>query len=216
MRPMNFFGHACVAIVRSESPRFVLGTMLPDLASMASLRLGGLRDPELAAGVALHHHTDRLFHGAEAFRGLCESALRDLEGAGVARGAARAVGHVGSELLLDGVLSVDEHARATYARALELALRDRVEQEVGFEGDTSPVRLRRLLERLSEGPLPEGYRDVDFVYARLEGLLATRPRLALCPGDAVPVRSWLKKAARRLESDGAALLRHVRESVLRA
>jgi len=213
---MNFFGHACVAIARSDSPRFVLGTMLPDLASMASLRLGGMGDSELAAGVALHHHTDRLFHGAEAFRKLCESALRDLESAGVARGAARAVGHVGSELLLDGILSVDVHARATYARALEVALHDRIERDVGFQGAANPGRLRHVLERLSDAPLPEGYRDVDFVYARLESLLARRPRLSLCPGDGVPVRSWLEKAARRLELEGAALLDEVRESVLRS
>ena len=211
---MNFFGHACVAIVRSDSPRFILGTMLPDLASMASLRLGGLHDSELAAGVALHHHTDRVFHGAATFRGLCESALHDLERAGVARGTARAVGHVGSELLLDGVLCADEQARATYTRALEVALQDRVEKDVGFQGDANPDRLRRLLERLSGGPLPEGYRDVGFVSARLEGLLATRPRLSLRPGDAAPVRHWLEKAARRLELEGAALLGDVRESVL--
>jgi hypothetical protein len=213
---MNFFGHACVAIVRSDSPRFVLGAMLPDLASMASLRVSGLRDSELAAGVALHHHTDRLFHGAAAFRGLCESALRELEAAGVARGAARAVGHVGSELLLDGILSHDEHARVAYARALEVALRERIEHDVGFEGDTDPARLRHLLERLSEGPLPEGYRDVDFVFARLKGLLATRPRLSLAAGDDAPVRSWLERAARRLEHEGAGLLGEVRESVLRS
>jgi acyl carrier protein phosphodiesterase len=213
---MNFFGHACVAIARTDSPRFVLGTMLPDLASMASLRLGEIRDSELAAGVALHHHTDRLFHGAPAFRGLCESALHDLESAGVARGSARAVGHVGSELLLDGVLSVDQHARATYVRALAVALRDRVEQDVGFEGDANPGRLRRLLERLWEAPLPERYRDVAFVHTRLESLLAQRPRLSLCPADGVPVRSWLEKAARRLELQGAALLGDVRESVLRS
>jgi acyl carrier protein phosphodiesterase len=213
---MNFFGHVCVAIVRSDNPRFLLGAMLPDLASMASLRLGKLRDAELAAGVALHHHTDRLFHGAEAFRGLCESALQDLENAGVARGAARAVGHVGSELLLDGVLSADGPARTAYARALEVGLRERVEHDVGFEGDANPSRLRRLLERLSQGPLPEGYRDVDFVHARLEALLASRPRLSLAPGDSVPVRAWLEKAARSLEHQGSALLGEVRESVLRS
>jgi hypothetical protein len=72
------------------------------------------------------------------------------------------------------------------------------------------------LERLSEGPLPEGYRDVGFVHARLENLLASRPRLALGAGDGVPVRSWLEKAGRRLENDGAALLGEVRESVLRS
>lgn len=213
---MNFFGHACVAIVRSDSPRFVLGAMLPDLASMASLRLSGLCDSELAAGVALHHHTDRLFHGAQAFRGLCESAVHDLETAGVARGAARAVGHVGSELLLDGILSADEHARASYTRAIEAALHERIEEVVGFEGDTDPSRLRRLLERLAEGPLPEGYRDVDFVHARLQGLLATRPRLSLAPSDGAPVRSWLEKAARRLELEGAALLGEVQNSVRRS
>src|SRR5262245_49760363 len=102
---MNFFGHATVACARDAAPRFVLGSMLPDLAGMASLRIRGVHDPELERGVELHHATDRAFHGLPPFRAVCSAALTLLEPQGVSRASARAVGHVGAELLLDGLLS---------------------------------------------------------------------------------------------------------------
>lgn len=203
---MNFFAHAMIAHRRRDDPRFVLGAMLPDLASMASLRIPATRDPELAAGIALHHETDRSFHGCEPFRALCESALTQLEAAGVSRGAARAVGHVGSELLLDGILSYERATRAAYARALDAGLSDSLAADLGFPGGPGPERLRELLAWLADGPLPEGYRDVDFVGERLTRILARRPRLALRPADQPIVRQWLRWAAPQVERDASAML----------
>jgi hypothetical protein len=203
---MNFFGHATVACAQSEAPRFVLGAMLPDLASMAGLRIGAALDAELARGVALHHETDRLFHAAPPFRALCASALDTLEPQGVGRAQARAVGHVGSELLLDGLLSSDQRARAAYGRSLALAVDEGLEHTLVWKDDTDAGALRTMLARLLAAPLPEGYRDVGFVYDRLVTILGRRPRLALQPGDREPVHAWLCLAATSLERDADALL----------
>jgi hypothetical protein len=203
---MNFFGHATVAGLRSEAPRFVLGAMLPDLTSMAGVRIEDVGDSEVARGVALHHETDRAFHAAPPFQALCAGALETLEQAGVARGPARAVGHVGSELLLDGLLSHNRQARAIYARSLEVALADRLEQTVRFRSEADPARMRLLLQRLANAPLPEAYRDPALVCDRLFTILAHRPRLALQSGDRSAVELWLHGARRDLERDQAALL----------
>jgi acyl carrier protein phosphodiesterase len=207
---MNFFGHATVASMRSEEPRFLLGAMLPDFGSMAMTRLPAVLDPELARGVELHHETDRLFHAAPAFRVACASALTVLEPQGVARATARAVGHVGSELLLDGLLSFDERARAAYGRSLRFALDEHVEHRIDWKSAADAARLRTLFMRLDTAPLPEGYRDLDFVCDRLEYILARRPRLAMQPDDRVPVRAWLADAARHLEKQCDALLQALR------
>src|SRR6187431_2746251 len=103
--PVNFFGHAVMAALENDAPRFVLGAMLPDLTTMAGARLERVHDDEVAAGVAHHHEIDRAFHGCAPFVRMCASALEELEARGVSRAAARAVGHVGSELLIDGALS---------------------------------------------------------------------------------------------------------------
>lgn len=86
---MNFIGHAQVALWTSSSPAFVLGAMLPDFASMAGTRLAARLhssdEPELAAGVSLHHLTDEVFHGSAPFIALMQEAMDALTGRGVAR-----------------------------------------------------------------------------------------------------------------------------------
>jgi hypothetical protein len=203
---VNFFGHATVACMQSDAPRFVFGSMLPDLTSMAFIRIENVLDPEVARGIALHHETDRVFHGTAPFRALCESALQVLEQNGVSRASARAVGHVGSELLLDGVLSDDARVRAAYARALDVAIDERLESSMTWKGDADAERLRTLLRRLIGAPLPEAYRDPEFVCERLIAILARRPRLALSPRDHAPVRAWLNDAAQRVNADAAAII----------
>jgi len=192
--------------MQSDAPRFVLGSMLPDLTSMAFIRIEQVHDDEVARGIALHHETDRVFHSTAPFRALCESALRVLEGRGVSRASARAVGHVGSELLLDGVLSEDARVRAAYARAIEVAIEQRLEQHLSWKGEADAERLRALLLRLHGSPLPEAYRDPRFVCERLIAILARRPRLALVTRDHAPVREWLQNASVRVNADASAII----------
>jgi len=187
----------------------VLGAMLPDLCSMAGLRVQTVLDPELARGVDLHHETDRRFHAHPQFLALCSSALESLEARGVSRAAARAVGHVGSELLLDGLLSDDLHARAAYGRALQNAIESQLASQVVFKQDERPEALRRVLGRLATAPIPEGYRDAGFVCDRLEVILGRRPRLAMRAEDREPVLEWLGHAAERLASERGVILNAV-------
>jgi hypothetical protein len=207
---MNFFGHATVALQQSDDPAFVLGAMLPDLASMAGLRLLAPEDPELGRGIALHHETDRRFHAAPAFRTLCEWALSELERAGVQRGSARAVGHVGGELLLDGLLSRDRAAREGYQRVLEAVLGSDLPARVRFAGSAGEPALRPMLARLARAPVPDGYREVSFVCERLHAILSRRPRLALRASDAPLVESWLEGALPYLRSELDGILAAVR------
>jgi hypothetical protein len=203
---MNFFGHATVASMRSADPRFVFGAMLPDFCSMAAVRLDPVLDSELARGVALHHETDQVFHATAPFLALCASALATLEPEGVARGSARAVGHVGSELLLDGLLGEDGRARAAYTHSLEVALEARFERDLAFRAATDAAQLRKLLERLMHAPLPEAYREPVQVCDRLYAILARRPRLALRERDRLPVLRWLHTAAANLARDAPVIL----------
>jgi len=193
-----------LAARRSDDPRFVLGAMLPDLVSMAGVRIAQAHDPVLAAGIALHHETDAAFHGAPVFTELCRSAQEELQAAGVGRATSRAVGHVGAELLLDGILSYDEVARAAYSHAIERSVHDPMEGMLSLRGDATTQELQGLLARLHRAPLPQGYREPSFVLDRLQTILARRPRLAFQSGDLEPTALWLEKAKSQLEASGTA------------
>lgn len=187
---MNFFGHATVAGWLCSDPRWVLGAMLPDFASMCRARLRGAADPVVAAGIALHHATDDAFHGAPSFLALYASGTEALEAAGVGRGAARAVAHIGTELLLDGFLLDDEAACAAYLEAVALP-----HEPLGLAfRDQGAARFAELAARVREHGLPEDYRRPERVAARLEQILARRPRLALTPADRPAVVAHLERA----------------------
>lgn len=173
---MNFLGHAKVALWTGRpAPDFVLGAMLPDFASMAGLRLGEVAAQGVAAGVSLHLRTDDVFHAAPAFLALMQGAIDTLTGQGVARGPARAVGHIGVELLIDGELVREPEVGDAYLSALEAFAALPVDSFAGFA--TPPMQ--RLVKRLREHGIPYDYERPDAVAARLAQILAGRPRLAL-------------------------------------
>jgi hypothetical protein len=201
---VNFFGHATLALKQSDDPRFVLGSMLPDLVSMAGVRIAQAHDPVLAAGIALHHETDARFHSAAPFTELCHAANEQLQAAGVGRATARAVGHVGTELLLDGLLSFNEQASAAYKHTLEHSVREPMHDALSLRGEATTADLQTLLARLHRAPLPEGYRDPSFVLDRLQTILARRPRLAFQPTDLAPTLTWLTATKAHLEHHGTA------------
>lgn len=206
---MNFFGHAVVARWRSDDRRFLLGAMLPDFSAMLGLPVAQPAQRELQTGVDYHHATDAAFHGCEHFTRLCGGAIEQLTTGGVERGTARAVSHVGVELLLDGALSYDAAAVAAYKAALMRALEADLVHELAWPAERA-ARLQQGLTRLVAAPLPEGYRDPRFVVERLQVILARRPRLAIKPADMPRVTSYMNVLHHELSGVWPELLEQVR------
>ena len=116
---VNFVGHSFIAARTSGDPVFALGAMLPDFASMIGARLAKHDHVELAAGIADHHRTDDAFHGAPTFVRLCRDEALGLEALGLGWGASRAVAHVATELILDGLLLENDRIERGYLDAIE-------------------------------------------------------------------------------------------------
>ena len=180
---MNVFAHVAVAArwADPEPPdRFLLGAALSDLATFGGFRLlGRSPDPAVAAGMAFHHRTDDAFHQHPWFRSRSGAAAAALERAGLGRGAARACGHVGVELLLDGSLQAGEQDRDRFRRVLAGAGSD------GWRPLLAPLvderRRPDWLDHLdllaSPRDLPP-YEDPAAVARRLHAICQRRPRLA--------------------------------------
>ena len=208
---MNFFSHAVIAARRSEDPRWILGSMLPDFCSMAGLRLETVTgDAPLERGVAFHHTSDDAFHGAPIFVEMMETAREELEAEGLDDGPAMAIGHVGVELLLDGALVDQSGVSVGYRAAMEEAPHvGPLLRFVGVEVDPGEARWRSLATRLAAAPLPERYTEPGFVADRLIRILATRPRLAVRFGHEHLVHSWAKRAAPVVASRASELFAEV-------
>jgi hypothetical protein len=201
---MNFFSHAVVARRFSDAPEFVLGAMLPDFASMLGVRLGAVRHPTLERGVRFHHLTDRVFHELAAFETESREALRELRVLGVAKGPARAVAHVGVEILLDVTLGQSASAQSAYLSGLAAGRRPEVVASVAWP-DEARERLRELLENLARRGIVLDSSSPRIV-ERIRRTLARRPRLALDDGDSARVLTWVEGARGRVVSSAPALV----------
>jgi hypothetical protein len=206
---MNFFGHSVLAREEREEREFLLGSMLPDFFGMIRVRPRSLPAGALGEGISHHLRVDDAFHGAPIFLELMTATSASLEASGVRRGSARAVGHVGTELVLDALLAEDDEAVVAYRRALALQLRS-----LDVDDDARD-KLDRLLARLRshEGPVDAAPHALT---ARLEAAFAARPRLAL-DGHAVQVvERELETLKERVFARGHALLAEVRARMKRA
>lgn len=194
---MNFVGHIHIAdqcfdrqrVNRNaagdrRSPvadrgRYLFGAALPDFATIGRFQLTGPpTDPAVAAGVDMHHATDNAFHGSDWFRDHSQAVRADLESRGVNRGAARAVGHVGVELLLDGhLLASNDNLRSRAQHVLGLADDDQLELTGLVPGARRSDWLDHL-NRISSWPLPGDYHQPIAVAERLQRILRSRRRLA--------------------------------------
>jgi hypothetical protein len=210
---VNFFAHASVALWRSDDPRFLLGAMLPDLTSMLGFGVPSSSDPLLHEGIQFHHTTDAAFHGAGRFVAMCSDGVRSMSAVGMRRGSARAIAHVGIELLLDGRMSADEHARAAYGSALRSAVEERWSERLGLASEEQRTKMHQGLARLEHAPIPEGYKDPAFVVDRLQAILARRPRLALVPGEAEIAAEYIRSADVSLAESWRELLEQVRSGL---
>src|ERR1051325_9448351 len=108
--PVNFVGHIAAGLRVGDDRQptaFLVGTALPDFASMARTRLRPANG-SLAEGIALHHAIDHAFHAHDWFLDAERDVRDSLRADGLPDGAARACAHVGPELLLDGALLDDD------------------------------------------------------------------------------------------------------------
>jgi hypothetical protein len=174
---VNFVAHTAVAarVKGDDCAAVLMGAALPDFAAMMRVRLEGAHGP-LAAGIALHHTTDGVFHTAEWFLDLERSLRARFAGDGLPEGAARACAHVGPELLLDGALL----ERSSVAHAIGIVydeLGDPTMPVIELVDDTERERWRAHLVSLSTRLDPFGYQDPAIVAQRLYNVLRRRPRL---------------------------------------
>ena len=215
---MNFFSHAIIATRRSEDPRWILGSMLPDFVGMAGMRLASVTgDLPLERGVNFHHVSDDAFHGAPLFVQMQEDVREELERAGLDSGPAMAIGHVGVELLLDGYLVEQLGVIPGYRAAIEEAAHvDMLLSFHGLEPDEGRARWLRMAERLAVAPVPERYTEPGFVADRLIWILSSRPRLAVPFGREAMVYDWARRAAPEVAAMAEAVFAQVEDRLARA
>ncbi len=184
--------------------------MLPDLVGMAGLRLPrDLPVGPLAAGIAHHHATDAVFHADPTFIGLTQATLDRLSALGVPRGPARAVAHVGVEMLLDGELL--ENARVV--GAYEAALDELGSARALFVGHAERERWSSFEQRLRAHGTPYDYRNTDAVLARLIRIFKGRMRLAIEPPSERIVRSALPDLQRDVVARAPYLMANLRRQL---
>jgi hypothetical protein len=176
-------------------------------ASWAGLRLGSVQMDSIAQGVEFHHHCDRHFHRLEAFRSHEGWTLQHMLSAGLRRGPARGVAHVGVELCLDGALIGE--ADSLYLRALEEAS----ELEPQWQEPADAHRFRRLIERLREIGVPRGYQDPNVVTQRLLRILTPRPLLALADEEPARLQSAMPEVHSRVSADADSIMSALRTKI---
>jgi hypothetical protein len=213
---LNFFGHAAVATWRSRQPGFVLGSMLPDFASMIRARPPSALDTELTAGIRYHHQTDHVFHDAASFRQLTAEAFVALQAAGLGRGSARAVAHVGVEILLDAELAKDQVARDAYLAALSASHPEKLGQHIGWGDAGAQARFELLRHTLIRRGVAADDATPELVAYRLERALVGRPRLELGSGGVAIVEGWAASARQRIIEQAPGLMRELGDLLITA
>ena len=211
---MNFFGHAVIA-QRYETargqvrPEFVLGAMLPDFASMLRVRPPEVTEPVLASGARFHHATDDAFHGAESFLEFSRAASSYLSERGLSRGSARAVAHVGVELLLDGAFASKNAANEAYLSALDAALTISISSHINWGDSVYAARFQQLCHNLRQRGGSRADAPAELVAERLRNILADRPRLAMDEAGESVVRDWVVSARPRIVASADLVLSEV-------
>ena len=181
--------------------------MLPDFETMVRVPLIEVRDPDIQRGIDLHHRTDKAFHRAPTFLALCAHALDQLAGAGVRRGTARAVGHVGSEMFLDGWLAREPSHVDDYLAALDLE----VDDLLGWQDDGHAFS--KLHTRLTLWGAPRDYAEPSFVLQRLTDALRLRPALAVLEDESARVAEFMPSLQQMVERAAPELLHEVQDAL---
>jgi len=211
---VNFFGHTVLAVKRTADPAFVLGSMVPDFATMIRARPPRAEHAGIDGGMQFHWRTDEVFHRAPAFLTLSHRAFAWLSARGVRDGSALAVAHVGVEILLDASLADDECAQRAYRAALEGAAPDDLGRYMGWSNDEERERFGALRERLlARGAIIADIAP-DTVAERLRVVLANRPRLSLDDASIPAVRDWARIAHPEIRTEAPTLIQHLTAQLL--
>jgi hypothetical protein len=189
---VNFVGHIAVGVSSGgDEPEFLVGSALPDFASMGRTRLRPPAPGALADGIALHHAADHAFHADPWFHELERDLRTDLLADGLPDGGARACAHVGVELLLDGELVRQREVADAVATVYE-QISDPSDAVVGLAAPQEKARWHEHLVAIPQRLDPAAYADPDVVGRRLHTITSRRPRLAFPSSmvDAVCVRLY--------------------------
>jgi hypothetical protein len=204
---VNFVGHIAIGMrSRRDAPdvEFLVGTALPDFASMARLHLAPDNGP-LGRGMALHHEADGVFHRHGWFLDL-ERELHDaLAADGLPRGGALACAHVGVELLLDGELVRDATTGAAVDGVFG-AIADPDAAVVATAPAPERMRWRDHLASVAARLDPRDYGNPESVAERLQRITARRPRLAFAPEHVPTVAERLAAVQPRIAADAAVVV----------
>lgn len=210
---MNFFGHAVVAAghfgaeqLAPELDRLCAGAMLPDFWSMLRLRRPRVLDASVARGVAFHHATDEVFHELVAFQRLSREAFSWLSERNLPRGPARAVAHIGIEMLLDEVMAREAGAQDAYRAALRVPLAPLLD----FADTAHAERLTKLQATLLERAALLVAPSAELLAERIARTLAGRPRLAVETQGHQLLGSWVTYTRPRVEAEAPEVLATLR------
>lgn len=213
---MNFFGHAALATHHFEAARpapspdelarLCAGAMLPDFLGMLRLGRPSVDDALVARGVAFHHRSDEAFHDLPPFLRLSRAAFAWLSERGLPRGPARAVAHVGVEMLLDEPLAAHPPSRAAYRAALALPLEGRLELPTTDQLARLTALRGALLERShgARNPSPE------VVAERIRRTLSGRPRLETDDVGQALLGEWVSHARPLVFAEAPEILARLR------
>jgi acyl carrier protein phosphodiesterase len=207
---VNFVGHIAVGAANADDDdaEFLVGTAVPDFASMARTRLRGAAPGTLADGITLHHATDRAFHADAWFLTLERDLRAGLLDDGLPDGGARACAHVGVELLLDGALVRERTVHDAVGRVYE-GIGEPSDAVVELATPQERVRWHEHLVGISRRLDPTSYGDADAVGRRLHTITSRRPRLAFPSSMVDAVSARLQALQPRIRDDAPTVLRRM-------
>lgn len=196
---MNYLAHGIRFLDR---PEFVAGTAVPDWLSVADRKVRfrpkqlepWRNDPdprlaELASGVWQHLEDDGWFHATRGFAEVtAELATRFREAIGPGDGfRCGFLGHIVTEMLIDGVLIDDEPQRLVeYYRVMDAIDPDFVEQSVNRMSAVPTDRLAQFVRLFQRERILVDYQDSRRLWVRLNQVLC-RVKLVPLPVTAIRV-----------------------------
>jgi len=194
---VNFVAHSHAALLCAGAGwEQAFGAALPDLASMAGTRVErSLLPPSVEEGVALHHRTDTAFHALEAFHTGSRQIRQALFRAGLPTGPARAVGHAGYELLLDGCLLTRPGVQEEFIRVLAGA-----PDVAAAVAPADAGHWRELVAAMRDERWWLGYKDPQMVAGGLHRRLQPRRLLRFSQAELPAVSAALTAALPAVEA----------------